>query len=78
MIKWISGCFSDSDGNPSSTRLMSFLAFAIAGALCILQAFGKETSFENILMLLAYSVSAKTFGSFIESRKPKSEPPNAD
>lgn len=57
---------------------MSFLAFAIAGALCILQAFGKETSFENILMLLAYSVSAKTFGSFIESRKPKSEPPNAD
>lgn len=76
MIKWISLCFSDSEGNPSSTRVMSFLAFCIAGALCILQAFGKETSFENILMLLAYSVSAKTFGSFIESRNTKNESTN--
>lgn len=68
MKRWIASIFEDSDKTPSSARVMSFMAACCGFYLAI-----AGGGMDMVIVLLAYSVSAKTFGKIIEGKHGKSK-----
>lgn len=66
--------FSDNEGNPSSMRLMSFLALSIAGCLAaaMVGGWGSEEGLKKTELVLYFLVAAfapKAIQKFAENKK---------
>jgi len=68
-MKWISSLLSDEKGQPSTSRVSSFLALFVALSLAVLATFGYDVKLDFFLLLLGYSLGQKTFDKLI-SRLP--------
>lgn len=63
------GYMTDDQGNPSSMRLMSMLAFLVAAALALVEAFGLgsgESKTELVLYFLVAAFAPKAVQKFAE------------